>query len=740
MTPARELPTIAGYSELVQIGAGGFASVYRARQVRFDRDVAIKVLDVAGLDDRTNARFLRECELMGRLSNHPGIVTIYDAGITEAGLPYIVMQYLEGGSLADRLRSHGPLAPADVVASIGQVADALDTAHAEGILHRDLKPENLLVSQWGHVCLADFGIATFAERHGTITSNALTPAHAPPEILEGAVPTIASDLYSLASTVYALLAGRPAFRMEPGEGQLPFMMRVIESKVPPLPAWPGSDAFDAVLATGMARDPGDRPSSAAELADQLRTALASIPEAPHRAPADAPAGPGAGQGQPTVRPTPDDAQLTAPAVRPDADVIPRRSPPDGQTGHAPWDDTQRAPMSEEPPTELPVDATTEPDLLEPEPATGAGDDEGSSEPRATDAGPVLSLQRKVPRRALAVAAVAVVSLGLGALLLQQDRDPETPSAAAETTSISLRTTSTTAAPTTTTTAPPKLIGTLPVGAYSLAPTGDVLWATGASAGSPMTGIDLATGNVSVSIEDAGADAAGSPTHLWTCCTGPIDGIASRDPTSGEFLKGKAAIIGSLASSEEALWSTGYLSEGDDIWKAVTRLDPASLDVQAIVRLDFDACRDAHATYGGGALWVTCNPGSGERGTVQRIDAATNKVTAVIPVGVRPARAAYGAGSVWVTVFGDDEVLRIDPKTAKIIDRIRVSSAPMAIAVGGDRVWVTQYRAGTVSTIDPNTNEVTATIRVGKEPDVVAFAGGSAWIGNGGDGTLSRVKP
>ncbi|MEZ5141063.1 MAG: serine/threonine-protein kinase [Acidimicrobiales bacterium] len=146
-----------GYAGYEEIGRGGFSVVYRARQLAFDRTVAIKVI-TGVVDEQSQLRFERECRTMGSLSGHPNIVTVYGSGVLPNGNPYLVMEYLERGSLGDRL-AQGVL-PWDEVADIAvKIGDALQAAHDAGVLHRDVKPENIFVSGYGAPKLGDFGIA-----------------------------------------------------------------------------------------------------------------------------------------------------------------------------------------------------------------------------------------------------------------------------------------------------------------------------------------------------------------------------------------------------------------------------------------------------------------------------------------------------------------------------------------------------------------------------------------------------
>src|SRR5512137_2114213 len=151
------LPQIAGYTLLGRAGQGGMGTVYKAEQISPRRSVAIKMLSGANITAAQMTAFRREAEVVAHLE-HPGIVPLYDYGET-AGTPYLVLRYLAGGSVADRLRS-GPLDVATTARWIGGIADALDFAHQKGILHRDIKPSNILLDNAGNAYLTDFGLAS----------------------------------------------------------------------------------------------------------------------------------------------------------------------------------------------------------------------------------------------------------------------------------------------------------------------------------------------------------------------------------------------------------------------------------------------------------------------------------------------------------------------------------------------------------------------------------------------------
>lgn len=268
-----ENPEIDGYSDLTRIAKGGFGIVYRARQDRHGRVVALKVLDIEALDERARQRFERECVAMGSLSWHPNVVVLHDSGVTAAGRPWLAMEFLDAGSLGDRLRD-GPLAWTDAVAAGVQVAGALGAAHAAGTLHRDLKPENLLVGPFGEIKLGDFGIAAVEGAARTTTGHAsFTAAHVAPEFLRGQRPDERADLYGLGSTLYTLIAGTPPLAGDDDEPFASVMARVLSEPAPRLATVP--DALADLVAQSLAKEPDARPQTAAEFGRALQAVQAA---------------------------------------------------------------------------------------------------------------------------------------------------------------------------------------------------------------------------------------------------------------------------------------------------------------------------------------------------------------------------------------------------------------------------------------------------------------------------------
>jgi len=267
------LTKIGRYNIKSELGRGGMATVYHAYDPRFERDVAIKVLPHAFLHDpQFRTRFEREAKMIALLE-HPAIVPVYDFG-EQDGQPYIVMRYMAGGSLADRLKQ-GPVPLDETSRIITRLAPALDAAHARGIIHRDLKPGNILFDQYGNAFLSDFGIARLAQQQGaTITGTAIlgTPAYMSPEQVQGEKQIDArSDLYAMGVLIYQMLTGKQPYRADtPAKVMMMHILEpapnILEDKAD-LP-----EACAPVIAKAMAKDPDDRFTTTAELAQALEAA------------------------------------------------------------------------------------------------------------------------------------------------------------------------------------------------------------------------------------------------------------------------------------------------------------------------------------------------------------------------------------------------------------------------------------------------------------------------------------
>lgn len=257
-----------GFESAELIGRGGFGTVYRCLERALDRQVAVKVLRTGpGRDDLD--RFLREQRTLGKLSGHPNIVTVLHADVTANGRPFLVMPYHARGSLAEILRTYGPLPLADVLRLGVKLAGALETAHRNGILHRDVKPGNILITDYGEPQLCDFGIAHvtggFETGTGEVTGS---PAFTAPEVLSGRTSTVQSDIYSLGATLFTALSGHAAFERLEGEDLVAQFVRIGRAGPPAVPEVP--DEIGALISAAMAPRPEDRPSTAREFGESLQ--------------------------------------------------------------------------------------------------------------------------------------------------------------------------------------------------------------------------------------------------------------------------------------------------------------------------------------------------------------------------------------------------------------------------------------------------------------------------------------
>src|SRR5947208_7743718 len=265
------------------VGRGGMAEVYRARDLRLDRIVAVKTLREDLARDQTfQARFRREAQSAASL-NHPSIVAVYDPGEDDTGgshIPYIVMEYVDGRTLRDLLRDDRRLLPERALEITDGVLRALEYSHQAGIVHRDIKPCNVMVTRNGDVKVMDFGIArAMSDAQATMTQTAQvigTAQYLSPEQARGERVDARSDLYSTGCLLYELLTGRPPFL---GDSPVAIAYQhVRENPIPPsrvdpeVPQW-----ADAIVLKAMAKDPRDRYQSAAEMRADIQRALSGVP-------------------------------------------------------------------------------------------------------------------------------------------------------------------------------------------------------------------------------------------------------------------------------------------------------------------------------------------------------------------------------------------------------------------------------------------------------------------------------
>jgi serine/threonine protein kinase len=599
--------------------------VYRADETDLQRTVAVKLL-TGEFDDDAKRRFDRERKAMGALSGHPNIVTVYRAGLTEDDRPYLVMEHMSGGSMAEKLAREGAI-PWQRAVEIGiDLSGALEVAHQGGVLHRDIKPGNLLISSRGTVHLADFGIARLAgapeTRSAVITASL---AHAAPEVIAGRKPDERADIYSLVSTLYELILGRPPFVSESDESLVPMLARIAQDPVPSLGHLGVPPGVDAVLARGMAKDPADRHQSASELAAELERAVGRGQSAAVTSVIPVPDG--AVTSESDTKTTDTVAIATAPAA-PESPKLP--APPEFPEPSEPSEPSEGSEPSQ-PVTPL--------GLLAPPPTADSGN--------------------KKPVRLIAIGAAAALLMGIGGFALStsggSDEGSDNTVAASETTIPPSTvpapttpppppptTTPTTIAPTTTTTQAPTTTTTIAAPTTTAQPLGP---GTGLGALVPGTG-------------GGGGVQAGPDYSSYDTVTDGVGGVTVEVPTEWSDRQVQPGII--LASTDVGGALSSYDFSGVAIVAARAGFqvdhdigldDSPELGCSLSERIDYD-----DGLYTGRAdIWAGC--GADGTSQVMRISAspADNSVWVIVSVQVVEPRdfAALGRIIQTFTVNGQN---------------------------------------------------------------------------------------
>lgn len=261
-------PELQGFELVRHLGGGGFADVYLYQQRRPARQVAIKVLKSDSLTAEDRAAFDGEADLMATVSAHPYIVTIFDAGISADGRPFLVMEYYRNEHVG--VRAQLGMSVAEALRTGVQVASAVEMLHHHGIVHRDIKPANILVNDLRKPGLTDFGIAGVQGDDPDEESRGASIPYAPPEIVSGrSVGDRRADVYSLGATIYTLLARHTPFETDnPTRAEL--IQRILTKSVPSLERPDVPRSLELLLQHSMSKDPNQRPQSAAAFALSLQ--------------------------------------------------------------------------------------------------------------------------------------------------------------------------------------------------------------------------------------------------------------------------------------------------------------------------------------------------------------------------------------------------------------------------------------------------------------------------------------
>lgn len=717
---------VPGYSHLVRIGRGGHSVVYRAVHDRLSREVALKVIFTDFGDPGFARAFENECRVLGMLSTHRHVVDVYDAGVTADGRGFIAMHLYPNGTIADRVRTLGPIPVPEAVGITAKLASALQCSHDFGVIHRDVKPENVLIDEFGEPVLTDFGVAAVADADGRYTTSvAFTRSHAAPEVLDSNAYGPASDQYSLASTLYALIAGSPAFHAETESRQI---LAVLHDEVPPLSAPGVTPALTETINRGMAKDPQLRFTTVAAFGDALLVAV------------------------PTSGLTIDDAtriRLTRATATVD------HLDWEGRTGSAREIDLTRvrrpvssqAPEPDETHQFVAGSATSEP------PQQGVLAQASTTErPDPTSVAGATNLAKRRTAAALIGGAVIVLAgtgLVSSRIIASGDAAPgplpggvsaspassASPSPAQDPTSAP--------APSDPKPRSAEVVETIKVdpdpGHAVLSPDGKSLYVT-SRATDRISVISTKTGKVKRRI-DVGArpnslsvGPAGAALYVATAGGGTVRVINPESGAHSDIRIGGRVSSASPTPDGKYLWVA--LSETDSIAK----VDLSSRSVAKRLRV------------GDGPTSVRVTPDgkyamSANRldDTISVIDTKRNRVVKTIKVGDSPRGARGTKDGLWSFTpnYEDSTLSMIRMNDLKVAKTAKVGRGPRAtdISPDGRTVLVADYDADSVSVFDVGSRKVTQKVDVDSRPVSIAFAadGESAYVANEGSGTVSVLE-
>jgi len=384
-------PDLPGYTYSRLLGMGGFADVFLYQQELPSRDVAVKVLLDTHLDDEARSQFVTEANLMAQVSQHPAIVTVHHAGFADDGRPYLIMEYCSRPGVAERYRTERM----DVAESLRiaiRIASAVASAHKAGIWHRDIKPANVLTTDFGWPALTDFGIAATAAIAGSAVGMSIP--WAPPELLSPSPSgDERSDVYSLAATLYSMLAGRSPFEVLGTANTAGDLVGRIERM--PLPRILRSDVPDdlfEVLDTAMAKRAEDRHPSSIAFARDLQGIEADL-------------------GLPVTALDLVGIDLNHPASQPLPRVRPERPP----SVEIPVVEAAKPVVYDKPPA-APTPAPAAKPKPKPKPAPAPAPKQPAPPPEPEDPADVKRTQRRIAAGAVAALFVIVVAIVVAASL------------------------------------------------------------------------------------------------------------------------------------------------------------------------------------------------------------------------------------------------------------------------------------------------------------------------------------
>ena len=599
---------LGGYRIERLLGRGGMSAVYLAEHVRLKRKVALKVLSPElARDERFRERFIRESELAASLED-PNVLPIYEAG-EQDGVLFIAMRYLDGTDLKTLLEQEAPLKPDRVAAILGQVASALDAAHAKGLVHRDVKPGNILVTRTASsppadlAFLVDFGLTKRAASDSGLTGTGVfagTLSYAAPEQFEGGPLDGRTDVYSLGCVLFECLTGVPPFRKE----QDAALMHAHLSEPPPSAMALRPDlppAIDGVVARAMAKPPDQRYQTAGDLAASVRDALTGEGSQP----------PGPPGRNPRVRL----AVVAALALIVAAIAVVVLTRDEGAPGKSPSPSasTSGVALGEAPPPGSLVRIVPETGAIDLtiEDLTGLEPTRPVDPTIAVGEGGVWFYSASTSRPGLD--SLTVIDEGTGAIV-------------------------------------DEIAFGIAIGAgRALAVGSRTVWLIGAGEVDFVSRINPATLERlrTVTVDGAATDVVIGDGVLWVGSS--LGSVTKLDPLTG-------ATLGTIqvdATPDELAFGEGSLWALDQLGGEVIRIDPSNDRVVARIPVTGNL-EDVAA--GDGGVWVLDDLA----GTVSQIDPDTDTIRDPIGVGPAPSAIAVGLGTAWITDAEDGKIYRVDP--------------------------------------------------------------------------------
>jgi serine/threonine-protein kinase len=749
---------LAGFRVERLLGRGGMGAVYLAEDVHLRRKVAIKVLarEVAD-DERFRRRFLVESQLAASLE-HPHIVPIYAAG-DEDGVLYLAMKYVEGFDLRALIEARERVAGDRTVALLGQIGDALDTAHALGLVHRDVKPANILIGAGddGPAYLCDFGLARHAATAESLTGNPFvgTLAYVAPEQIEGGPVDARADVYSLGCVLYECLTGAPPFAEH---GDLSALYAHVNAP-PPLVTARRPDlarAIDAVVAQALAKAPDDRCSTCGELVAAAGEALAVAP--PQIVRATRRSIPGIRtfliadiRGYTSFTAEHGD-EAAARLAMTFADVV--RQVMEAREGRlielrgdealVVFDSARQALRAARE-----LQARIAADGLER--GVGVGLDAGEAIPVSDGyRGGALNLAARLcslagPGEVLASETVVQLARAIDGIRYGERRSERVKGIAHPVTAVEVLGTEEPVRRRRGRRLRRTLAHAVGRPQVRLAAVAAILVAAGvallaglggggsapARIGPQSVGFVSPAGKVENQVAVGGLGDLGQLGNTLWVGNGDDKTLERIDLRTHELLHPFVSVQNGVADITAGLGAV-WVVDGRDA--ALLRVDPQYLTIDRIPlpakRSDIDFTAPTQTVIGDGSVWVA------EASKVFRVDPATRRVVKTIDVPEADL-LAYGDGALWVGQSNISTVSEIDPKLNQVTKTVRLRSFITSLAVGGGFAWATVVPDDTLWKIDQN-GSVDKTIDVGHGPGDVEYFDGAPWLSM--NGSVQRVDP